>query len=211
MALEGTDVSSLTFRRPWYWLVLMFVAASLATWLIVADAQSRTEQNVRQFDSNQKLRLQLTNQRIDNYFLGAMALTAAGAEMLGPKPVSKDAARDIVASLYRSRKNPDPNPSIYGVGVFYAPYAFSSGWREFEIYVHAAAQPGEARSPYDASLPGHAAEIVQGSNSRAHEFDYTQWPWYRRAVAKPGVTVFHGPYMQDGAQFHQHPQSVHAG
>ncbi|HTA37740.1 MAG TPA: hypothetical protein VK760_01630, partial [Candidatus Acidoferrales bacterium] len=93
MALDGAEVPGPAYRRPWYWLVLIVVAASLATWLIAADVRSRTEQNTRQFDANQRLRLQLSGQRIDNYFLGAMSLTAAGAELLGPKPVTTDAAR----------------------------------------------------------------------------------------------------------------------
>ncbi len=200
MALEGAEVRALRYRPPWYWLILIAVAASLATWLIVTDARSRIDQEQRQFADGQRLRLQLTEQRIENYFLAAIQLNAAGAQMLGPKPLSQDAARDIVVGLYRSRLNPDPNPVIYAVGTFYAPYAFTSGQRLFEVYVHAA-EPGGPRSPFDQNVPGNAAAIVQGSNSRGLEIDYTRRKWFRRAVATPGVTVFEGPYTQDGQSF----------
>jgi diguanylate cyclase (GGDEF)-like protein len=202
MALEGAEIRAMHYRPPWYWLVLIAVAASLATWLIAADARSRIAQDERQFQDGQWLRLQLTEQRIENYFLGAIQLTATGAQMLGPKPLSSDAARDVVVGLYRSRVNPDPNPAIYGVGEFCAPYTCASGQRLFEVYVHAAGQPGQARSRFDQNLPGsNAAAIVVGSNSHTYEDDYTRWPWYQRAVKKPDVTVFFGPYTQDGVSF----------
>ena len=109
--------------------------------------------------------------------------------------------RDIVVGLYRSRLNPDPNPAIYGVGTFYAPYAFTSGQRLFEVYVHAA-DAGRALDPRSTKTsPATPRQSSRAVTAAALRSTTRAGTWYRRAVATPGVTVFEGPYTQDGQSF----------
>ena len=71
------------YRRPWYWLVVLVVAAFVATGFVTWNALSRISLNERQFESMQMLRLEQMKQRIDDYFLNAKQLAALGAQTLG--------------------------------------------------------------------------------------------------------------------------------
>jgi diguanylate cyclase (GGDEF)-like protein len=221
MALEAAEVTARGYRRPWYWLVLIALAASLGTWLIAREAANRITQHEEQFAASQLARLQKMEQGIDDYFVDAIQLVAAGGIMLDPKSTDRTGAANILTALYKSRQR--FGHDVYAVGVFYAPYQFDPKDRLYELYVHKAALPGEPRSPFDRPLGENIAGIVVGSNHVAPGDDYThlcasghpnatkllgasQPPlrcvdWYAKALKAPGATVFAGPYDEDGRSF----------
>lgn len=221
MALETAEINARGYRRPWYWLVLIGLAASLGTWLIVREAADRITQHEQQFAASQLARLQKMEQGIDDYFVDAIQLVAAGGIMLDPKSTDRTGAAAVLTALYKSRQR--FGHDVYAVGVFYAPYQFDPNDRLFELYVHKAALPGEPYSRFDQPLGKNIAGIIVGSNHVAPGDDYThlcaggvsnatkllgasQRPhrcvdWYAKALKAPGATVFAGPYDEDGRSF----------
>ena len=201
MAVETGEVDATRYRRPWYWLIVLFVAACVVTWLIAANARSRIAQNERSFESSQLLRLQRIEQSTDAYFSDATLLAAAGAQMFAPRRADPALERRLVLGLYRSRRN----DSVYGLGAFYAPYAFDGKTFLFSIYDHGplprGVGPPLTSTRYDRYLPGHIDEVVDANGGSNKIGDYTKLPWYRRAVDTPGATVFSGPYSEEGHSF----------
>jgi diguanylate cyclase (GGDEF)-like protein len=194
MARDAAEVISSRYRRPWYWLLVIAAAASFVTWLIVTDARNRIAERQRQFETTQQSKLQRMEQRIDDYFVDAIQLASAGSEMLGPAPVSRDALRNVVVQLYRSRIDHRTSP-VFGLGAFYAPFEFDPKARLYEAYVHAP-PPGQRVSPFDVPLDPKTLLIIGPVPSGP--VDYTRFRWYQRAVGAPGVTMFSGPYAEDG-------------
>jgi diguanylate cyclase (GGDEF)-like protein len=221
MALESAEVNARTYRRPWYWLALVVLAAALGTWLIARESANRIAQHERQFSDAQTLRLQKMEQGIDDYFVDAIQLVTAGGIMLDSKTIDVKTAEDTLVALYESRERFSSH-DVYAVGVFYAPFRFDPKYRFYEVYIHKAAAPGEAHSPFDRVLGPHIAGIVAGSNSLSPQDDYTHpcaagWnatklpgmaqaphhcvDWYDKAFATPGATAFAGPYDENGRSF----------
>ncbi len=189
------------YRRPWYWLVVLFGAACAVTWLIAANARSRIAQNERSFESAQLLRLERIEQSIDAYFADAIQLAAAGAEMVAPRRADPALERRLVLGLYRARRN----DMVYGLGAFYAPYAFDGKTFLFSMYDHGPLRDGIG-SPIvptrsDHYLPGHILQIVEKIDGSDKAEDYTKRNWYRQAVETPDETVFVGPYDEQGHSF----------
>lgn len=221
MALENAEVNARGYRRPWYWLALIALAASLGTWLIARESANRITQHEQQFAAAQLSRLQKMEQGIDDYFLDAIQLVAAGGILLDPTSTDRTGAADILSALYKSRQR--FGHDVYAVGVFYAPFQFDPKDRLFELYIHKAALPGEPRSRFDKPLGANVAGIIVGSNRTAPGDDYTHLcagghpnatkllgastgplrcvDWYAKALASPGATVFAGPYDEDGQSF----------
>ncbi|MHB8146864.1 MAG: diguanylate cyclase domain-containing protein, partial [Vulcanimicrobiaceae bacterium] len=202
MGHEAAGVNALRYRRPWYWLVVLFLAAVLATVLIVVDARARIAQNQHQFESSQLLRLHLMEQRIDDYFGDSIQLAATGAEALAPQRDNPELVRQLVLGLYRSRRN----AHVYGLGVFYEPFAFDGRTRLVSVYDHTArlphsALPGPKLTPFDHLLPGGIDEVLWQNDGSDTADDYTKSHWYQRAVRSPGKTVFAGPYFTEGRSF----------
>jgi diguanylate cyclase (GGDEF)-like protein len=195
MGLEAAQIRAMRYRRPWYWLVVLAVAASFATWLIYADARSRLDQTQRQFESSEQLRLQRMEQRIDDYFVDAIQLVSAGTEMLSSKQAGRGVVKDVPLRLYRARRN----PGVYGLGAFYGPFAFDAHSRLFSVYVHPF--DAVALTPADHLLPGAIDQIVYASNDPPAPGDYTNLEWYQAAVKAPGATVFVGPYTEERRSF----------
>jgi hypothetical protein len=74
MGSVAAEVQAKHYRRPWYWLVVLGVAAMAATSFVMWNARSRIVLNDRQFEAMQMLRLEQMKQRIDDYFLNAKQL-----------------------------------------------------------------------------------------------------------------------------------------
>src|SRR5580700_1542111 len=143
----SNSADALRFRRPWYWLVVLAVAAIAASALVVANARLQIAQAQRGFEAAQEVRLQRVEFRIDDYFGEAISLASFGARTLGASRGNLPLTEQLTLSILRSRRN----PGVYGAGMFYAPYAFSPNLRFVSVYDHIG-RPGFR--PYDHVLPG---------------------------------------------------------
>jgi diguanylate cyclase (GGDEF)-like protein len=130
-------------------------------------------QNDREFVAAQQARLHDMQTRIDDYFGKAIQLAYAGAHTLAPVR-DPDQARTLVDELFDSRST----PQIYGVGVFYAPYAFNPAWKYFCVY--------------DAARRGGLQQFLNPGNP-----PYTAYEWYRRGLSTPDEPRFYGPAVED--------------
>ena len=202
MAHEAAHVDVRRYRRPWYWLVVLFLVAVTATFLVMANAHSRIEQNDSQFATGQLLRMQTVEQRIDEYFGTATQLASAGAAMLRDPHGDRRLTQRLVLALYESRRN----VNVYGLGAFYAPYAFDPHVRLVSFYdrSNAPLPPGAGSldpGKYDHVLPGNVDEVAYESAGDKDPVAYTGMTWYKLAAASPGDIVFHGPFTDSKRSF----------
>jgi diguanylate cyclase (GGDEF)-like protein len=201
MALEAVEVSVRRYRRPWYWLVVLFAAAVLATFLVAANARARVLQNDNEFAAAQKSRLLMVEQSVDQYFGDATQLVTAGALLLSQPGDDRALAHRLVLALYEARHD----TNVYGLGVFYEPYAFDPAVRFLTYYDHASALPrgggADHHERFDRTLPGNIDEVAYDSTGDAHPLDYTRLMWYRNALASPDRVTFSGPYWEFGRSF----------
>ncbi|MGD0968251.1 MAG: EAL domain-containing protein [Candidatus Aquilonibacter sp.] len=189
----SNSADALRFRRPWYWLVILAVAAIAASALVVANARLQIAQEQHGFEAAQEVRLQRVEFRIDDYFGEAISLASFGARTLGAARGNLPLTEQLTLSILRSRRN----PGVYGAGMFYAPYAFSPSLRFVSVYDHIG-KPGFR--PYDHVLAGGVDEVLVALNSLPTGEDYTRFAWYRRAAGKDSM-VFSGPYSLAGRSF----------
>jgi diguanylate cyclase (GGDEF)-like protein len=189
----SNSADTLRFRRPWYWLVVLGLAAIAASMLVVVNARLQIAQEQRGFEAAQEVRLQRVEFRIDDYFGEAISLASFGAQTLGAARGNLPLTKELTLSILLSRRN----PGVYGAGMFYAPYAFSPALREVSVYDHIGRPQFR---PYDHVLPGGIDEVLLASNSVPKGQDYTQFAWYRRAAAHDSM-VFSGPYTLEGRSF----------
>lgn len=120
------------FRRPWYWLVVLALVAIGATVLVIVNAEYRFSQDKRGFESAQELRAQQIEHHIDDYFSESIELATFGAKALDSVRGDLALTRRLTLGLLQSRHN----PGVYGVGLFYAPYAFDGHTRFVSVYDH---------------------------------------------------------------------------
>ncbi len=200
---RSNSADTLRIRRPWYWLVVLALAAIAASLLIVANARLQMAQARRGFEAAQELRLQRVEFRIDDYFGEAISLASFGAQSLGDARGNLPLTERLTLSILRSRRN----PGIYGVGMFYAPYAFESNRRLVSVYDHVG-RP--ALPPYDNVLSDGIDQVLREVNSPPPGQDYTVTPWYRKAAAHDW-TVFSGPYTDAGRSFISTLRAFRAG
>lgn len=190
---HSDNAEALRFRRRWYWLVVLAIAAIAASALVVTNARLQMAQARRGFEAAQELRLQRVEFRIDDYFGESISLASFGAQSLGYARGNLPLTEQLTLSILHSRRN----PGVYGAGMFYAPYAFSPELRLVSVYDHV----GKPQfPPYDHPLPGGIDEVLLGLKSVSKGRDYTQFVWYRRAAAHDS-TVFSGPYTLEGRSF----------
>jgi diguanylate cyclase (GGDEF)-like protein len=202
MAHEAAHVVVRRYRRPWFWLVVLFVAALAATFLVITNARSRIAQNDEQFAVGQRLRIQTVEQHVDEYFGVATQLAAAGAKLFDNSHGDRRLTQRLLLSLYQSRQN----RMVYGVGAFYAPYAFDPKSRLISFYDHSNAPlpPGGGsveRGAYDRTLPGDVDEVAYDSEGDETPIDYTGKSWYLAALATPEYVAFDGPYTDSKRSF----------
>ncbi len=171
-------------RRPWYWLAIVALSALAAVGAVIDNMHSRIEGNDSQFAAAEQLRVQRSEQRIDHFFGDAEQLARIGAQTTGSSLGDLSRSTWIVDQMFRARRSAE----VYGIGVFYAPYAFASNAPLLSIY----------------DRTGRTGGIVQVlfhgfAHSRAQ--DYTRAPWYRRAIQTPGETRWAGPYTDRGESY----------
>jgi len=174
--------------------VVVLIAVT-ATAIVFVTARARFAQDERAFKAAQNFRGQRIEQRIDTYFGEAFELVNAGAHAVQPVRGNVALLESLTLSLLRARED----SNVYGVGVFWAPYAFDGKDRLFSIYDHVgAARPG----PYDHVLPGGIDQVVTILDVAPAGEDYTLFRWYSYAVALGrDRAVVSGPYTEDGRSF----------
>jgi diguanylate cyclase (GGDEF)-like protein len=160
----------------------------------VWNARSRIALDDRQFAEGQTIRLERMNRNIVEYFQEAEHTAALGAQILGNVRGDQTLLRALTIELYRSHRH----PAIYGVGVFFAPYAFDGKTEVVNDYVHA----GEhAFTPHDRLLPGNVDEVFYAAVRPRASDDYTTEDWYKAAVDSRGAVNVDGPYVEAGRSF----------
>ena len=194
MASVAAEVQAKHYRRPWYWLIVLGVAAFAATAFVVWNARSRIALSDRQFEAMQMLRLQQMQQRIDDYFLSAKELAALGAQTLGHIRGDSALLRTLTLETFRGHQDPE----VYGLGVFYAPYMFDAHTELVSDYVHSGSRE---YTPFDRRLPGGGVEVYEATSERNAATEYATQEWYRSAVARRGKSDIVGPYTEDGRSF----------
>ena len=182
------------FRRPWYWLVTLTLAAICATILVVLNASARFAQDQRAFEQGRDLRAQRIEQRIDEYFSGAIELANTGAHSFSSVRGNLALTESLTLALLRARQS----PYVYGVGVYYAPYAFDGRTKLVGVYDHV----GKAgHSSLDRTIAGGIDEVVGVLNAPSPDQDYTRFAWFRRAPSARNSAIFAGPYTEAGRSF----------
>ena len=182
------------YRRPWYWLVALAAAALVATLFVAWNARTRISLNHRQFDAMQTLRLEKMERRVDEYFQGAEQVAVLGSQTLGNIRGDQALLRSLTIGTFRNHSD----SALYGLGVFYAPYAFDGHIDLIDDYVHST---DKRYTPYDRFLKGGLVEVFFiGTESDAVN-NYLREFWYKAAVTARNRTDIEGPYSYEGRSF----------
>ncbi|HVA27635.1 MAG TPA: EAL domain-containing protein, partial [Candidatus Baltobacteraceae bacterium] len=194
MVSVAAEVRAMRYRRPWYWLVALGIAAILATVFVLWNARSRVTLGDRQFEAAQMLRLQHMEQRIDAYFQEAEQMAALGAQTLGNVRGDRTLLRTLTLEIFRSHRD----PALYGLGAFYEPYAFDPHLQWVSEYVHG----GNRRFSSSARvLSGGVVEDFFVGTQPGTADNYRPQEWYKAAVAARGNIAYDGPYAIEGRSF----------
>ncbi len=183
------------FRRPWYWLVVLAIAALLFSVLTIRNAVIRIDQNDRQFTSAQSLRLQRLKQNIDDLFGDAVQVVAEGAAIFAHSASRPELLSGLTRDLYGSTLN----KQIYGVGAFYKRGGFGVPDVLWSVYVRRY-DPRSPVTPQDHRFPG-GVEVDYTSAARDPISDYTGTAWFRAGLKGKAATVYYGPYLDEGRRF----------
>jgi diguanylate cyclase (GGDEF)-like protein len=170
--------------------VVLALAAEAA---VYQNMRSRVRANDEQFAATQRLRLQRIEQRVDTFFSDAEQLVRVGAQACSSTFGNLTSAETIVADMYRARKSAD----VFGIGVFYQPYAFDRRTQMVSIYD----REGSVVSSLDRALPGGGVQVLFDGPARSKVQNYTYSSWYERATESPGETRWYGPYVDQGDSY----------
>ncbi|MGA8839314.1 MAG: EAL domain-containing protein [Candidatus Aquilonibacter sp.] len=204
MGSVAAEVQAKHYRRPWYWLVALGVAAIAASFFVMWNARSRIALSDRQFEAMQMLRLEQMKQRIDDYFLNAKQLAVLCSQTLGNVHGDSALLRTLTLETFRGHRDPD----LYGLGVFFAPYMFDAHEELVNDYVHSGSQ---RYTPFDRMLGSGVVEVYYATNRPDRETNYVTQEWYRTAVASRGKINIDGPYTEDGRNFISVVQAFYRG
>ncbi len=192
------------FRRPWYWLVVLAVVAIAATVLVILNAEYRYSLDKRGFESAQELRIQRAEHRIDDYFSESIELVTFGAKTLGGVRGNLPLTERLTLGILQSRHD----PRVYGVGIFYLPYAFDGHTRLLSVYDHLGAPGG---LPVDHSLAGGVSQVLIQLDAPPPELNYPRFTWFRRALQFRDRAGFLGPVTEQGISYISTLRAVHDG
>ena len=160
-------------RYPWPSIVATLAVAAVVYALALVYSGERVAQIQREALALQRDRLSQTSLRLEDYVGVAVQLTRVATEELGRERKRDDLARDLDRLLDSSDRK-----LVYGIGVFFEPFAFEPGARRF----------GEYRFAADA-----AHDVLQFVSDRS-DYYYAPRPWYIAAVKGGGAVAFTGPY-----------------
>ncbi|MBV8244340.1 MAG: EAL domain-containing protein [Candidatus Eremiobacteraeota bacterium] len=168
------------FRRPWYLLVLvgavallLSAAAGLATLHAMSDGAADADQVER-------LHVERIGLAVDDFLGDAVQLADAAAGTACASRGDRALTERLVRGLSLSRVN----LGVYGMGCWFAPWAYDRRTRLF--------------GPYFASrwTPAHRVYTNVAEN-----YDYPHLAWYAYAVENAGRLSVFGPYRDQGVQF----------
>ncbi len=181
-------------RTRWYWLAAIVVLAVAASVVVVLAGRSRNTVMRSEFVAAQRLRLQHVQQRLDAYFADAVQLTTAGAITSASLKHDPKLEWLVMDSLFAARHD----PAVYGLGAFFAPYAYDRRLRYTSFYVHG----GTKRlSPYD-HFTGGVDEVRFATNHPYQTADnYRRYVWWSAALSTPDRINYAGPYVEDHRSF----------
>ncbi len=194
MASAAAELQAMHYRRPWYWLLVLAVAAFAATLVVAWNARSRITLNTSQFESMQTLRLEKIERRIDEYFQDAEQVAILGSQTLGSVRGDKALLRSLTLETFRNHRD----PALYGLGVFYAPHVFDRHIDLIDDYAHS----GSKRfTPFDRFLTGGIVEVFFVGTESDVANSYVKDRWYNEAIAARGHIDYEGPYGYEGRSF----------
>ena len=164
------------WRLP-LWIVGVVAALAIGLSVLIASYSmlraARLDSVARQVATS---RLQTVVAQIDTYVGDSRQLNASAVALF----TGVRGRRAYTDRTLRSLLQSSTSDSIYGVGVWYAPYAFDPRVRLFGPYAHRQAKVGVAVTS-DAMRPG--------------TYDYPERPWYRAGIRADGRLVFTDPYF----------------
>lgn len=181
MGLEALEVDARRYRRPWYWLAVLVLAALLATVIEAYVARSRMTQNAAGFRSVQMLRLERAETAIDDFLSDARQLVNAEVGAIGPIRGDRLLVERLLLGMAPTRSD----RVVWGMGIFYAPGIYGGESRLF--------------GPYVVVVP-HVRLIVNTEKTEKG-FDYPSLAWYREAVDSGGNWIVDGPYSEEGISY----------
>jgi diguanylate cyclase (GGDEF)-like protein len=153
-------------------VVLAAIVLSIGIWAAVT---TRAEESAASARARAMAALRATSNALSEYINDSSQLASTAAELFATMPHDRAAAENTLATLLRSAQS----PSVYGVGVWYAPYRFAPGVRLYGPY---------ARRSRDAKI---AITYVWMRPS----YDYPSHPWYRLGIASQGRLAYTEPYF----------------
>ncbi len=191
MGTTTNERGAFEYRRPWFWLVVLGALAIAGTVAILVTSQSRLHAIDESFASNQMVRLQRVEHRIDDYFACANQLSMVASGLAGQTIGQERTVRWLLTRLFLSRRD----KQVYGVGAFYAPYVFDHRTRLVSFYDH---QPAPVDSSYVHKHSGFDEVVFRGAR---FPDDYPADSWYRTAVSRHGSVAYYGPYLEHGRSY----------
>jgi Amt family ammonium transporter len=161
-------------RYPWPWIVAALGIATIIYALGLLYAGERIAGVRREALANQQLRLNQDTLRLEDAAGVAVQLAHVATVAVRGEHSRTDLERDVHRLLAASDRS-----LIYGIGVFYAPFAYDHAAMRFGIYRFTV---GPKRDMLQWVLPGSA-------------YDYLGRPWYMAAVRAHGKPALTGPYL----------------
>ena len=166
---------SRTYKRPWYWLVLLAIATCAALTLVSAAAWSRIQGKSEQAASLANLQFERVHTVANDYFSDSAQLVRIVATTAGRIRGNRALEQSLLTGMMEARRN----RTIYGLGIFFAPHAFDAGTPFY--------------GPYFRKIGSRLSGITDDDPKT---YDYPTLQWYRSAAASRGKVIVDGPYTE---------------
>lgn len=165
------------YRRVRQFVIALLFAAVLASLALIGFALAHLRQMNEQSAAAAQMHVNGIAERLEANANDAGQLARSIAVFGETDRGDRASTEFLLAEMLRS----GPRDTIYGAGLWYAPYAYASGTRLYGPYVH--------RGKRD---PGHVVLTYVWSSAK---YNYPSQPWYRLAQNSRGVTSFTQPYF----------------
>ena len=178
-------IGSLRFERQVRWIVVAIAATlclGIATYLIFF-----ARSNVQVVARNARVAADVSSDHFNRFVAAAAQLAASGAAIAPAFRGSRSGTERFLIHSISST----PSDVIYGIGVWYQPYAFSPHVRLFGPYVH-------------RTMP-NAVVLTYFWSKRT--YDYVAHAWYRKGLQARSQTIVTDPYFDTD---HVYISAVHA-
>jgi diguanylate cyclase (GGDEF)-like protein len=163
-------------RYPSASLIATFAVALILYGFAIVYANARLTEISSHAEQLQRARLDGTALRLEDYLGHSAQLARVAAVVAGP-----DRFADLPGDL-RNLLRASDRTLVYGVGLFFEPYALNAMER-YAIYAY-----------HEPGTPSGLMIVPPHYNL----YDYVLRPWYRAALADPGHPAFIGPYVSPG-------------